>query len=63
MRVKVLQNYEDSIGNIHLVNDVLDINESEFKPQLHSEDVTTKKRAVKNNRKTTKKTEPSESNV
>lgn len=60
MKVKVLLNYEDKLGDVHLRNEILEINKSDFKPHLHSEDVITKKTATKARRKTKSKTEPSE---
>lgn len=63
MKVKVLLNYEDQLGKVHLVNDVLDIDKSMFNPSLHSEDVKTKKRAVTNNRKQKQKAELSDDDV
>ena len=60
MKVKVLLNYEDKLGDVHLVNDILEISKSDFKPHLHSEDVIIKKTATKSRRKTKSKTEPGE---
>lgn len=60
MKVKVLLNYEDQLGDVHLVNEILEIKKSDFKPHLHSEDVITKKHATKSRRKTKSKTEPGE---
>lgn len=57
MKVRVLKNYQDTFRKVHLVNDLLEIDSSQFDARLHSEEVETKQRAT-NSRKRTKKTEP-----
>lgn len=57
MKVRVLKNYQDTFRKVHLVNDLLEIDSSQFDARLHSEEVKTKQRAT-NSRKRTKKTEP-----
>ena len=57
MKVIVLKNYKDTFRKVHLVNDLLEIDSSQFDARLHSEEVETKQRAT-NSRKRTKKTEP-----
>lgn len=55
MKVRVLKNYQDTFRKVHLVNDLLEIDSSQFDARLHSEEVETKQRAT-NSRKRTKKT-------
>ena len=57
MKVRVLKNYQDTLRKVHLVNDLLEIDSSQFDARLHSEELETKQRAT-NGRKRTKKTEP-----
>ena len=57
MKVKVLKNYQDTLRKVHLVNDLLEIDSSQFDARLHSEEVETKQKAT-TSRKRTKKIEP-----
>ena len=42
MKVRVLKNYQDTFRKVHLVNDLLEIDSSQFDARLHSEEVETK---------------------
>lgn len=58
MKVKVLLNYQKN-GRVHLINDVLDIDASDFDERLHSEMKSRKpetgKQKAANGKKTPKK--------
>ena len=57
MKVRVLKKYQDTMRKVHLVNDLLEIDSSQFDASLNSEEVETKQKAT-TSRKRTKKTEP-----
>lgn len=52
MKVKALVNYQDSFGNVHLINSVLEVHTDDFKPHLH-EEVKAKKATKRKVKKTT----------